>query len=264
MTKPIIFEDFDPKMPCLILELKSITFFGDIDTFLKDVFGIYNRYLRIHKIKRGSIIVTLQFPADIEPQILVCMRLKRKAVEDVAVMHIEYQERTGTQDTNPLPKPEDSVKLEATTIMSEQDNTKVQIHQELQLSKLLSKSPKQFRPIQEATSAAAQVYLKDKTESPKIKPKEVKPKERQIVGETTIASEKEEVETKPQQNAPKRQQPSHLSKQTKTQFYVPQHRSTRGTRLPQGNKGLQTRRLHQTPRIPLHASKTVSVNHYNR
>ena len=255
ITKPIIFEDLNLKMPCLILHIhESITCFDDIEIFLKDVFGIYKRYLKIHKIEPGSIKVTLQFPASTEPHIRVCIELKRKAVKHFADMSIEYQEdKAEAQGSHPPSKPEGTVKVETTTDKSEKDHTKIQSHQERETSKFLSKNPK---PMKEATSAAAPIYLKDKTEvqnSPKTKPKEFKPKEKPLA---PIVSEKEETETQSQQYTSRRQPPHH-SKQT--QFYT-QHRRNIGARV-QVHRGPPPPRQTQQRKTAMRKPNKPSINH---
>ena len=45
----IVFEQFHCDKPCLVLILQNITYFDDIEIFLREVFDIYRRYLRVHK-----------------------------------------------------------------------------------------------------------------------------------------------------------------------------------------------------------------------
>ena len=54
----IILERFIPDKPCLILVF-DITYFVDIELFLREVFDIYRQYLRIHKIEPDHVKVTL-------------------------------------------------------------------------------------------------------------------------------------------------------------------------------------------------------------
>ena len=56
-----------------------------IFAFLEDVFGIYKRYFRIHKIEPGCIKVTLQFPADMQQLIQGCIDQKYDAFKQYAI-----------------------------------------------------------------------------------------------------------------------------------------------------------------------------------
>ena len=67
---------------------KNITYFDDIELFLREVFDIYRRYLRVHKIEPGCVKVTLQFDANMEPFLQDCIDKKREAVKHYAKMHI--------------------------------------------------------------------------------------------------------------------------------------------------------------------------------
>ena len=88
LKKELIFEPFEPDKPCLILVLERITYFGDIDVFLKEVFDIYTRFFRIHKIEPGCIKVTLQFDTSMESHIQARIDDKYEAVKHYAKMHI--------------------------------------------------------------------------------------------------------------------------------------------------------------------------------
>ena len=80
------FETLDGKQPCLIIEMPAIE--QDLDeiwAFLQDVFGIYKRYFRIHKIEPGCIKVTLQFPADMQQLIQGCIDQKCDALKQHAI-----------------------------------------------------------------------------------------------------------------------------------------------------------------------------------
>ena len=80
------FETLDGKQPCLIIEMAAIEQdFDEILAFLQDVFGIYRRYFRIHKIEPGCIKVTLQFPADMQQLIQGCIDQKCDALKQHAI-----------------------------------------------------------------------------------------------------------------------------------------------------------------------------------
>ena len=53
-----------------------------------EVFHIYRRYLRVHKIKPGCVEVTLQFPANMELLLQACIDKKCESVKHYAKMHI--------------------------------------------------------------------------------------------------------------------------------------------------------------------------------
>ena len=92
-NQEVAFEDYDPNKPCLILIFESITYFNDIEIFLDDVFHIYRRYLRVHKIKPGCVEVILQFPASMEPLLQACIDKKHKSVEHYTKMRIESNKK---------------------------------------------------------------------------------------------------------------------------------------------------------------------------
>ena len=80
------FEPYDPHMPCLILIFESDTTLQIVEAFVKDVFGIYNRYLVIYMAEVGSVKVILQFPASIEHFLQKCIDLyKKQAVQQTKV-----------------------------------------------------------------------------------------------------------------------------------------------------------------------------------
>ena len=87
-NQEVTFEDYDPNKPCLILIFESITYFNDIEIFLDEVFHIYRRYLRVHKIKPGCVEVTLQFPANMELLLQACIDKKCESVKHYAKMRI--------------------------------------------------------------------------------------------------------------------------------------------------------------------------------
>lgn len=64
----VFFEEYDPSQPCLVLIIESDTNFYAVEVFLAEVFDIYKRYLRVHKVVLGEVKkVTLQYPPSIEP-----------------------------------------------------------------------------------------------------------------------------------------------------------------------------------------------------
>ena len=74
--------------------------FDGILAFLEDVFGIYKRYFRIHKIERGCIKVTLQFPADMQELIQGCIDQKCDALKqhDISMQITKPQEIRGEEN----------------------------------------------------------------------------------------------------------------------------------------------------------------------
>ena len=115
LQRELIFEPFRPDKPCLILVLERITYFGDIDVFLKEVFDIHARFFRIHKIEPGCVKVTLQFDASVESHIQACIDKKHEAVRHYAKMCIESQAVTPTTlklDTTPEERKVDKSTME--------------------------------------------------------------------------------------------------------------------------------------------------------
>lgn len=99
IDKPVRFEPYDPSQPCLILIL-SFKSLDVIKVFLKDVFDIYSRYLRIHMITPGSIKqVTIQFPASMTT--LVQESIDQKRTANNTSMRIEPQAEDATSETQP-------------------------------------------------------------------------------------------------------------------------------------------------------------------
>ena len=99
----IILEGFNPDKRCLILIFKNITYFDDIELFLREVFDIYRRYLRVHKIEPGCVKVTLQFDASMESDLQECIDKKRESVKHYATMCIKpnkNQTETQVDDTS--------------------------------------------------------------------------------------------------------------------------------------------------------------------
>ena len=84
------FEVLDSDKPCLIIETKAIELdFDEIFAFLDDVFEIYKRYFRVHKIEPGCIKVTLQFPDDMKQLIQACINQKCDYLKQYAIsMHV--------------------------------------------------------------------------------------------------------------------------------------------------------------------------------
>ena len=67
-NREVFFEDYENGHSCLVLIIESDTNFHAVEVFLAEVFDIYKRYLRVHKVVLGEIkIVTLQYPPSIEP-----------------------------------------------------------------------------------------------------------------------------------------------------------------------------------------------------
>ena len=63
--------------------------FIEIYVFLDNVFGIYKRYLRLHKIEPGCIKVTLQFPPGMTQLIQDCIDQTSEVVKRYAKMQLE-------------------------------------------------------------------------------------------------------------------------------------------------------------------------------
>ena len=104
IDKEVFFEDHDPSQPCLVLMIESDidTNFHDVRVFLEDVFDIYKRYLRVHKIASGKVRkVTLQYPPNMGPHLQE--RIRHNQDNKYADMHImEAQtDQTGTPETQP-------------------------------------------------------------------------------------------------------------------------------------------------------------------
>ena len=55
ISKEVESESCDHTKPCLILKITEVSDFPDIEVFLTEVFGIYKRYLRIHKIQQDCV-----------------------------------------------------------------------------------------------------------------------------------------------------------------------------------------------------------------
>ena len=100
LEKRIYFDDYDATNPCLIVIIESsqaepapshlnTVELNEIYVFLDNVFGIYKRYLRIHKIERGCIKVTLQFPPSMKQLIEACINQKDETVKRYANMQLK-------------------------------------------------------------------------------------------------------------------------------------------------------------------------------
>ena len=96
LGKGIHFDDYDATNPCLIVIIESSQEgpadpleLNEIYVFLDNVFGIYKRYLRLHKIERGCIKVTLQFPPSMTKLIKSCIDQKGEAVKRYAKMQLK-------------------------------------------------------------------------------------------------------------------------------------------------------------------------------
>ena len=96
LGKGIYFDDNDAANPCLIVIIESSQEgpadpleLNQIYVFLDNVFGIYKRYLRLHKIEQGCIKVTLQFPPSMTKLIKACIDQKGEAVKRYAKMQLK-------------------------------------------------------------------------------------------------------------------------------------------------------------------------------
>ena len=90
LQRGIQFDEYDTTKPCLILIIESGPLdLSEIYVFLDNVFGIYKRYLRLHKIERGCIKVTLQFPPSMTKLIKACIDQKGEAVKRYAKMQLK-------------------------------------------------------------------------------------------------------------------------------------------------------------------------------
>ena len=105
--QPVCFEQYDSSQPCLVLILDFETF-DNIKVFLKDVFDIYARYLRVHMITPGNIkTVSVQFPASMTTIVQDCIDQRRKAANDTS-MHIKPR----AEDTKKQPTAASSAKYQ--------------------------------------------------------------------------------------------------------------------------------------------------------
>ena len=90
IQRGIHFDDYDTTNPYLIVIIESGPLnFNEIYLFLDNVFGIYKRYLRLHKIEPGCIKVTLQFPPSMTQLIQACIDQKSEAVKRYAKMELK-------------------------------------------------------------------------------------------------------------------------------------------------------------------------------
>lgn len=118
----ISFEDhLDPYKPCLILVIEmSKTSLSEIYDFLDEVFGFYQRYLRVHKIQRGCIKVTMQFPVSMTQLLQKCITQKSGFVKSFGSLKIEppYAQKDSPDVSSqgkqshtdlPLPQPTETV-----------------------------------------------------------------------------------------------------------------------------------------------------------
>ena len=97
---PVELEPCDPGQPCLVILFESISKFYDIDVFLTDVFKIYKRYLRVHKIELGSVQrVTVQFAESMEPHLQACIDQGKETARRHRVTDIHIEPHTETQST---------------------------------------------------------------------------------------------------------------------------------------------------------------------
>ncbi len=90
LEKGMHFSDHDPSRPCLVLIIDSGPMtLQEIYLFLDNVFGIYKRYMRVHKIEPGCIKVTLQFPLDMKKLIEACVDEKSEFTQKYKEVKIE-------------------------------------------------------------------------------------------------------------------------------------------------------------------------------
>ena len=90
LGKGIHFDEYDDTKPCLIVIIEAGPLdFNEIYVFLDDVFGIYKRYLRLHKIEPGCIKVTLQFPPSMTQVLQACIDQKGEAIKQYAKMQLK-------------------------------------------------------------------------------------------------------------------------------------------------------------------------------
>ena len=105
---PMHFEVLDLHKPCLIIETAAIELdLDEIFAFLDDVFEIYKRYFRIHKIEPGCIKATLQFPDDMKHLIQACINQKCDVLKQFAIsmqilepQKMQDQENPSVDDSN--------------------------------------------------------------------------------------------------------------------------------------------------------------------
>ena len=89
LQRGIHFDEYDATNPCLIVIIESGPLdLSEIYVFLDNVFGIYKRYLRLHKIEPGCIKVTLQFPPSMREHLQACIDQKSEAVKQYAKMQL--------------------------------------------------------------------------------------------------------------------------------------------------------------------------------
>ena len=124
--KPVLLEPLDYSKPCLILKITSDKHFVEINIFLTEVFSIYKRYLRIHKIQPGCVKVILQFDASIRAFIQACIDKNSAAVKHYAEMYIK-----------------DTLETELDTVPKESSDVRTQ--QEKQIKPTTTKKMKQSK-----------------------------------------------------------------------------------------------------------------------
>ena len=101
LEKGMQFSARDPSRPCLVLIIESGPMtLQEIYLFLDNVFGIYKRYMRVHKIEPGCIKVTLQFPLGMKKLIEACVDEKLEFTHQYGEVKIEEPEtKTLTGDS---------------------------------------------------------------------------------------------------------------------------------------------------------------------
>ena len=119
LQKGIHFDEYDTTKPCLIVIIESGPLnLHEIYVFLDNVFGIYKRYLRLHKIEPGCIKVTLQFPPSMIQLIKACIDQKSEAVKRYAKMELKLL-------TDVFEKPFISAKVSPITEFTKRKNFQV-------------------------------------------------------------------------------------------------------------------------------------------
>ena len=90
LQRGIQFDEYDATNPCLIVIIESGPLdLNEIYVFLDNVFGIYKRYLRLHKIEPSCIKVTLQFPPSMTQLLKACIDQKGEPVKQYAKMQLK-------------------------------------------------------------------------------------------------------------------------------------------------------------------------------
>ena len=100
LNEHVSLEDYDSSKPCLVLIFESGTTFDNVQIFLDEVFGIYRRYLRVHKIMPGSVKLILQFPDSMKPLLQVCIDKKRGVAKHCNIKTMSIQATPTAPDSD--------------------------------------------------------------------------------------------------------------------------------------------------------------------